>query len=241
MDQSLPYHAGVAENLKEKLRRIKAEHPGESLVGIYLRYSIRLMSIGFRMIAARVYLSGCTKTGKLVSTNGKPMIRNNGTIILGDRVAIWSVFDKTKLLVQRGAQLIVGDYTRINGVHISVKKSVTIGKRTRIGPYSLIMDSDFHDISDTLKEGKIKPVTIGDDVWIASKVTILKGVTIGNGAQVAAGSVVTRDVPEYTLVAGVPAKPIKNLKEINMMMSTSTTHTWPVKEAKAMGSSNTEY
>ena len=220
MEQSVAYQAGVLENLKEKLRRVRSEHPGESLVGIYARYGLRLMSIGFRLLSSRVYLSGCTKVGALVSTNGKPMIRNSGTIILGNRVAIWSVFDRTKLLVQRGGRLSIGAYSRINGVHISVKQSVTIGKRVRIGPYSLIMDSDFHDITDTMKEGKVKPVTIGDDVWIASKVTILKGVTIGKGAMVAAGSVVTRDVPDYTLVAGVPARRIKNLKELS---STETT------------------
>lgn len=215
MHQSVTYPAGVVENLKEKLRRVRDEHPGESLAGIYTLYLFRLMSIGFRMISARIYLSACSKVGTLVTTNGKPMIRNNGTIVLGNRVAIWSVFDKTKLLVQRGGHLSIGDYTRINGVHISVKRSVTIGSRTRIGPYSLIMDSDFHDISDTFKEGKIQPVTIGDDVWIASKVIVLKGVTIGNGAMVAAGSVVTRDVPAHTLVAGVPARPIKKLRGTN--------------------------
>jgi len=212
MDQSVTYNASVIESLREKLRRIRSEHPGENLAGIYMRYVLRLISIGSRLVASRFYLADCTKVGKLASTNGRPMIRNSGTIILGNRVAIWSVFDKTKLLVQRGACLTVGDFTRINGVHISVKKSITIGKRTRIGPYSLIMDSDFHDINDTLKEGKVQPVVIGDDVWIASKVTILKGVTIGNGAMVAAGSVVTKNVPANTMVAGVPARPIKNLK-----------------------------
>jgi acetyltransferase-like isoleucine patch superfamily enzyme len=141
------------------------------------------------------------------------MIRNYGRIVLGNRVAIWSVFDRTKLLVQKNGILTIGECTRINGVHISVKNAVTIGKNVRVGPYSLIMDSDFHDITDTRKEGKIEPVVIGDDVWIASKVTVLKGVTIGKGSMIAAGSVVTRDIPEYTLAAGVPARPIKKLKE----------------------------
>ena len=56
---------------------------------------------------------------------------------------------------------------------------------------------------------KIKPVIIGDDVWIGGRVIILPGVTIGNGAIVGAGAVVTRDVPEYAIVGGVPAKVIK--------------------------------
>jgi acetyltransferase-like isoleucine patch superfamily enzyme len=205
------YQISAWENLKLKFRKVKEEHAGRSWGGICFQYVIKLADIGLRMLAAKIYLRKCT-VGLLVSTNGKPMIRNQGKIILGDRVAIWSIFDRTKLLVQKDGILSVGDFTRINGVHIAVKKSVTIGKRVRIGPYSLIMDSDFHDVSNTEMEGKIEPVTIGDDVWIASKVTILKGVTIGKGSMVAAGSVVTRNVPDYTLVAGVPAKPLRKLK-----------------------------
>ena len=60
-----------------------------------------------------------------------------------------------------------------------------------------------------------KPIVIKDDVWVGTRVTILQGVTIGEGAVVAAGSVVTRNVEPYTIVAGVPAKPIgKRKKEI---------------------------
>lgn len=214
-------HTRFMDTLKEKLDRVRAEHPGEGLIGIYFRYLSRLISIGFRLAAAKIFLSSCTSVGKMVTTHGKPMVRNFGEIIIGDRVAIWSIFDKTKLLVQRGGVLRIGDFSRINGVHIAVKEAVTIGSRVRIGPYSLIMDSDFHDVNDTVKEGKIEPILICDDVWIASKVTILKGVIIGKGAMVAAGSVVTRNVPDYTLVAGVPAKVIKNLRENTPINTTS--------------------
>ena len=56
------------------------------------------------------------------------------------------------------------------------------------------------------------PVKIGNDVWIGAKATVLSGVTIGNGAVIAAGAVVTKDVPDNTVVAGVPAKIIKQIE-----------------------------
>ena len=57
------------------------------------------------------------------------------------------------------------------------------------------------------------PITIGKNVWIGSNVTILQGVTIGEWAVVAAGAVVTKDVPPYTVVGGIPAKVIKKVGE----------------------------
>lgn len=73
------------------------------------------------------------------------------------------------------------------------------------------MDRDFHPLDQG--EEIRRPVHIGKNAWIACQVTILKGVTIGEGAVVAAGSIVTRDVPPYTVVAGNPAKIVKYLKQ----------------------------
>jgi len=158
------------------------------------------------------YLRSAEK-GKMVSVQGKPFIRNKGKIILGDRVRIWSIFQQVKLSVRRGGILVVGNNSRLNGVHIAVKKEVRIGNNVRIAPYVLIMDSDFHDVNNHFsEEGKTDTVIIHDNVWIATKATILKGVTIGEGAVIGACALVTRDVPAYTVVAGVPAKVIKNLR-----------------------------
>ena len=73
------------------------------------------------------------------------------------------------------------------------------------------MDSDFHAVGDLDAPGKSAPITIEDDVWLATRAVVLKGVTVGRGAVVATGAVVTKDVPPYTLVAGVPARPIRTL------------------------------
>lgn len=96
-------------------------------------------------------------------------------------------------------------------VSITGKGPVTIGDRTLVGYGSRIISSD-HEIPGT---GRIfdaghrhQPVSIGQDVWIGANCVILPGVTIGDHAVIAAGAVVTKDVPTGTIVGGVPAKPI---------------------------------
>ena len=114
------------------------------------------------------------------------------------------------------------------GLHISVGKNfltnynvtildiapVTIGDYVMIGPNTLISTVG-HPLSPMGRRehlGVAKPVTIGDDVWIGGNVTILPGVSIGNNVIVAAGAVVTKDVPDNCVVGGVPAKVIKPLE-----------------------------
>lgn len=199
-------------SLTEKFQDVKRENPKAGKLHLYFLFAGRLVSILFRLMLASLYLRKCNKVGKLTSTNGRPLIKNKGTIEIGNNVAIWSIFDRTKFLVHTDGLLKIGSNSRINGVHISVKNAVIIGENVRIGPYTLIMDSDFHDVYDRTKEGKKGAVKIGNDVWIASKVTILKGVEIGEGSMIAAGSVVVKNVPPYTLAAGVPARVIKDLR-----------------------------
>ena len=80
-----------------------------------------------------------------------------------------------------------------------------IGADCSLGPYTNILDNDFHSIEDRRRIPESQPVLIGDNVWIGSRVIILPGITIGNDAVVGAGAVVTRDVPPRTVVAGNPA------------------------------------
>lgn len=195
-----------------KFLEFRKQNTKKGAIALYFSFFKKTVSSLFRVMLAMVYLRNC-RYGKFVSVNGKPLIQADGIIILGDRVVIWSVFERSKLLVHEGATLTIGNRTRINGVHISVKKSMHIGNNVRIGPYTLIMDSDFHDVYDPSRDGKVGGVEIGDDVWIASKATILKGVKIGKGAIVSAGAVVTKDVPPFSLVGGVPARVIKYMKE----------------------------
>lgn len=89
---------------------------------------------------------------------------------------------------------------------IVCKASIYIGDNTTIGERTIIRDNDGHSI---IGRPDAKPILIGNDVWIGARSTILKGVTIGDGAVVAAGSVVVEDVPSRCLVGGNPARVIR--------------------------------
>ncbi len=170
----------------------------------------RVFQGGVRVALSNYYLRGCRK-GSLVSVNGRPMVSNHGEMIFDDEVRVWSNVVQAKLFTGEHGKLVVGKNSRINGAHIDASELIQIGCNVRIAPYSIIIDSDFHDIRDHFATGKSKPIIIEDDVWIATRATILKGVRIGRGSVVASGAVVTRDVPPNSVVAGIPAKVIRHL------------------------------
>lgn len=109
----------------------------------------------------------------------------------------------------------IGHHTRIGDNTICYSFAgggITIGSNVWIAPNCYIIDCDHCIKKDILirEQGAlVKPVTIGDDVWLGAGVTVLKGVHIGNGAVIGAGSVVTKDIPENAIAVGVPAKVIK--------------------------------
>lgn len=108
----------------------------------------------------------------------------------------------------------IGDHTRI-GIHCTVIGPVCIGHHVNLaqGITVTALNHNFSDASKHIDEQGIstRPVVIGNDVWIGANAVILPGVTIGSHCVVAAGAVVTKDVPSNTMVAGVPAKIIKQL------------------------------
>jgi len=90
---------------------------------------------------------------------------------------------------------------------IDARGGITIGHDTVIASHCLLITAD-HDPDDPNFPGRLAPITIADHVWIASRAVIIKGVSIDQGAVVAAGAVVTKSVPAWTKVAGVPAQVI---------------------------------
>lgn len=115
-----------------------------------------------------------------------------------------------EIVVSENGSLGIGSGSLINsGVSVLCWESVTIGDDCSLAFDSVVMDTDFHEIRPG-QSSVTAPVVIGDHVWVGARATILKGVRIGDGAIVAAGSIVTRDVPARALVAGAPASVIRN-------------------------------
>jgi acetyltransferase-like isoleucine patch superfamily enzyme len=128
----------------------------------------------------------------------------------------FDVYAGGRINVNAGAKLSLGSGYMNHDCVIDCFSSITIGYGVVISERVVIRDSDNHAITST-ENGELKsdekpaavPIVIQDHVWLGMNVVVLKGVTIGEGAIVAAGSVVTKDVPSHCLVAGVPAKVVK--------------------------------
>ncbi len=120
----------------------------------------------------------------------------------------FSIFTGCQIGISKGATLVLGDSGYIsNNASINCFESITLGDRVFISKGVTLRDHDGHRLNDNQMIGA--PIVIEDNVWIGLNATILKGVRIGSGAVVAAGAVVTRDVPPKTLVGGVPARVIR--------------------------------
>ena len=138
------------------------------------------------------------------------LIRQSGTIRIGRRTTVWPGVKLTSLGSSKSspAKLTIGQYSSIGDrTQVHCCERVDIGNYVLISWEVNILENNFHTTTD----GRIKsaPIIIEDKVWIGCRAIILSGVNVGKGAVVAAGSVVTRDVPPGTLVAGNPAKVIR--------------------------------
>jgi acetyltransferase-like isoleucine patch superfamily enzyme len=131
-----------------------------------------------------------------------PVVKNRGGRI---EIESCSFEPGVRLELYPGARLCIGKGCYINrNVHIVAAESVTIGRGAKIGWDVVIMDTDLHGHSGG--EAVARPVVIEDDVWIGCRALILKGVRVGRGAVIAAGAIVTRDVPPMAIVASPRAE-----------------------------------
>ena len=140
------------------------------------------------------------------------LLRHPERTFLGDKVVLK---EGVKICpTHPEATILIGDWTTIGyNVCIFSKSKILIGKNCLIAPFCYFVDSDHGtELGSLIREQSMAtaPITVGDDVWLGTGVIVMKGVTIGSGAIVAAGSNVTKDIPPNTVFAGSPAKFIRN-------------------------------
>jgi len=176
-----------------------------SIVDGYNRLRSRIVIISLRVRGAKVGKN--VRIGRRVHFE----LGEGANLEIGDNVIIdTSCF----VSVATGSSLHIGHDTFIfHNSDISSSSSTQIGKYCSLAPYVTVIDSDHYyegrDKPIRFQGGETKQIVIEDEVWIATRSVVLKGVHIGRHSVVAAGSVVNRDIPPHSVVAGVPAKVIR--------------------------------
>jgi len=113
--------------------------------------------------------------------------------------------------MEPGARIEIGDDVGMSGASVCSAMSVTIGNRVMLGADAVVTDTDFHPVHAVPRRYvntgvQVAAVVIEDDVFVGMRAMVLKGSRIGKGSVVAAGAVVTTDVPPFSIVAGQPAR-----------------------------------
>jgi acetyltransferase-like isoleucine patch superfamily enzyme len=159
----------------------------------------------------------CRHVGENLMLFGGFMLEGNGNVYIGDNV---TMFDKVTFFtgghIFEEPEIRIGNNCNISyGVIFRCAKQIIVGDNCRIAGGTIISDNDSHPIDVELRRADqkvapedVKPVIIEDDVWIGDRCIIMKGVTIGKGSIVSAGSVVLQSVEPMRIVMGVPARTV---------------------------------
>lgn len=159
---------------------------------------------------ARFRLAGAESA--VVTVDGlNPIIVASGSIKCG-RLILRCKPVPVELGATKGGCLVLGERVFVNtGATIVAHHSIVLGDDCLIGDFVAIFDTNHHQLEPSVPT-RVAPVRLGLNVWVGRSVTILPGVTIGDHAVIAAGSIVTEDVAPRTLVAGAPARPVRSLQ-----------------------------
>jgi carbonic anhydrase/acetyltransferase-like protein (isoleucine patch superfamily) len=172
-------------------------------------------SIVLATARARVALRSCREVGYGPRLFGRCRVSGGSGIHVGERLLMIAGTAPCELNTHEGGRLEIGRRVFINyGTSISAHALVRIGDDCKIGQHAIILDCDYHDMDDPLHyggHGPALPVVLEQGVWLGARVTVLKGVTIGRSSVIAAGSVVTRDIPAGVMAGGMPAKVLRKL------------------------------
>ncbi len=151
------------------------------------------------------------RTGGRPRLVGRLLLRCKGSLTIGRRLSVLGQQVPVQVTVGPQGRLTIGDLVFLNqGSNVCCHQEVTIGSGTRLADLVAIYDTDFHQVEPGAPV-RTAPVHIGRNVWFGRGAIVLPGVTIGDNAVVAAGAIVTRSVAPNTLVAGAPAKPVRQL------------------------------
>lgn len=181
------------------------------------RFGARLVveagaSPNFRFTDLRVEPGGRVEVGAGYAAERRAgnhvWVQRGGVLKLGPRVWLRTECGPNYVTVAEDAHVELGARCLINGAMLHANVGIRLGDDSMVGFGSRLLDSDFHDLDIHTPE-RSAPVTIGERVWIASDVTVLAGVTIGDDVVVGARSVVTRDLPPRVLALGHPAVPVR--------------------------------
>jgi acetyltransferase-like isoleucine patch superfamily enzyme len=164
----------------------------------------------------RRWLRGSVHLGDAPQLIGKPTVyAGEGQLRIGDRFTLSSRPVASHLVAGNGGTLSIGDDVAIGcGAAIAAYERVEIGSGTRIGPFVIIMDTNFHSAGDQSVRHDCLPVVIGERCVIGCRVTIVRGATIGDGAEILAGSVVSSAIPAGACAAGGRARIIGRAGEL---------------------------
>ncbi len=183
-----------------------------------------------RLTELRIKAKPNVHTQDKLTLHGMPLIdiRKDSQLYVGNNVTLNSsnrgyhlnMHSPVKLFADApGAEIRIGDNTRVHGSTIHAKKSIVIGKNCLIAGNCHFIDTNGHELSFTDVETRIhtrdkpKPIVIEDNVWICANCMILPGVTIGYGSVITANSSVVKDIPPMVLAGGNPAKVIRRYQE----------------------------
>jgi acetyltransferase-like isoleucine patch superfamily enzyme len=193
--------------------------------GLYkLHVTVREGSIWIRRFLwfEPLFRSQCSSIGPGFQMEQLPYIQGSGRIFLGSAVRLSGKPSVTfSRAIRPDPELRIGDRTFIgHGCSFSIADQVTIGRSCLLAGGVAVFDMDGHPLDAVARrEGRptppqqVRAVRIGDDVWAGAGAVILKGVTVGDRAVIAARSVVTKDVPADTIVAGNPAQVVRRLDQ----------------------------
>jgi acetyltransferase-like isoleucine patch superfamily enzyme len=183
--------------------------PRRANISVYPRTRVSVARGGRVDVPGQLVLGRAWRLGR--HYDSQIVLRPAGRFEVTGRFEVYTDF---RIWINDGAHLQLGSGYANAGLRLSCSRSIRIGERCALAENVTIRDDDGHQV---IAGGPAEAaIDIGDDVWIGTNAVILKGVRIGAGAIVAAGAVVTRNVPERSLVAGVPARVIK--KEVRWSM-----------------------